>query len=83
MLTLAVEEDIIEIISLNPMYSQKGGFEKERNFYCSFIVDCVVCAIKRWILDKNCIEPKKFLELIHASVTGMAIKVYNETKIED
>lgn len=78
-----VGEYINENVIFNSVRSGKSCSEKEKDFYSFFIADGIVCAIKRWILDKNCIEPNEFLELIHSCITGMAEKVHNETKNEN
>lgn len=33
-------------------------------FTINFFVDALVCAVERWILDKNCIPPDEFLDNI-------------------
>ena len=78
-----VGEYINENVIFNSVRSGKSCSEKEKDVYSFFIADGIVCAIKRWILDKNCIEPNEFLELIHSCITGMAEKVHNETKNEN
>lgn len=55
-------------------------FDKEDvdEFYINFFSDGFVAAIKRWILDKNCIEPEKFVALLHSCVVQSAKKVYDK-----
>lgn len=66
-----------EYISEN-LIIKTNGTERAEEFYGYFIADGIVCAIRRWILEKNCMEPEEFFGLIRSCITGMAAKVYTE-----
>lgn len=42
------------------------------DFQTSFLTDAVCCAIKRWILDKNCMTSDEFLKQMKMCVTALA-----------
>ena len=40
------------------------GKDKYLHFYVDFYTDAFLCAIKRWLLDKNCMPAKQFTGLL-------------------
>lgn len=49
-------------------------------FVINFLTDACVCALERWISDKNCISPEEFSSLLRHTVQTCATIVYNEEK---
>ncbi len=58
------------------------GSPEVQQFYVDFLADAVVCAIERWLLDKNCKPPEEFLALMRSCVEGTAEVIYKESKAE-
>lgn len=44
----------------------------------NFFADGIVCAILRWLMDKNCIPPDQFVSVIRKVVENTAITVYKD-----
>lgn len=36
------------------------GDETSTSFYVNFFADAILCAIERWLLEKNCMSPEQF-----------------------
>lgn len=47
-------------------------------FHINFFADAFVCAIMRWILDKNCVPPEEILSLLRSCIEQTAETVYSE-----
>lgn len=43
-----------------------------------FFADGVVCAIIRWLADKDCMQPERFVAMLRKLVEGTAVAVYKE-----
>lgn len=41
-------------------------------FHINFFADAYICAIERWLLDKNCIPPDEFLALLKSCIEKIA-----------
>lgn len=52
-------------------------FNEDENwdFYVDFFADAIISAIVRWLLDKECIPPKRFVALLKSCVWHAAKKV--------
>lgn len=48
----------------------------------NFFADGIVCAILRWLLDKNCVPPEQFVSVIRKVVESTALTVYKDMKLE-
>ena len=48
------------------------------DFYINFVSDAFVGTIERWIMDKNCMSSKEFIEQLKSCIQTMAVKVYKE-----
>lgn len=70
--------NIIEI-ELNRIYIDK----KIEEFYVHFLTDGFICAIERWILDKDCISPDVFMQQTQEFMTLIAIRVYNKVNVSE
>ncbi|MBQ8403821.1 MAG: TetR/AcrR family transcriptional regulator C-terminal domain-containing protein, partial [Clostridia bacterium] len=46
------------------------------DFQVSFIVDGLICALKRWLTSADCMPPEEFIEQIKSCVRFTAIHVY-------
>lgn len=44
----------------------------------NFFADGIVCAILRWLLDKDCIPPEQFISIIRKVVESTALIVYED-----
>ena len=40
------------------------GKDEALPFYVDFYTDALLCAIKRWLLNQNCLPPEEFVRLI-------------------
>ena len=47
-------------------------------FHTHFIVDGFICAIERWIMDRNCMMPDTFLDQVKHLIEMLAVRVYQE-----
>lgn len=56
------------------------GGKQEEKFYIDFFADGFLAAIVRWVSDKNCMPPERFIDLLQACVNTAAVKVYNDSK---
>ena len=57
-------------------------------FAINFFTDAILCAIERWLLDKQCMPPEEFVTKIKQIVQGGAVAIYQEmnsggAKVED
>lgn len=66
----------------NYLYHSIGAYfepsleeEKRIKFYVLFLTDACVAAIERWILAKDGIAPREFLELMQSSITNIGQEV--------
>lgn len=60
----------------------KELFESDEidEFYINFIADGFICAIARWIVDKDCISHDEFVSRLRIVVNKMAAKVYSDNE---
>ncbi len=68
---------------LNPLIEHKLRSEvltgqEVQEFQINFFADAIVCAIERWLLNKNCVPPDQFLSLLKSCVQQTAVKVCRE-----
>lgn len=57
-------------------YFDSSSEEEERvRFYVFFLTDACVAAIERWLLPKDGISPREFLELMQSSIANIGQKV--------
>lgn len=54
------------------------GDEVAEDFTINFFTDAMVCAIERWLLDKECIPPAEFVSKLKRIVQGGAVAIYQE-----
>ena len=47
-------------------------------FVVNFFTDAVLCAIERWLLDKQCMPPEAFVTKIKQIIQGGAAAIYRE-----
>ena len=47
-------------------------------FTINFFTDAVLCAIERWLLDKQCMPPEEFVSKIKQIIQGGAAAIYRE-----
>lgn len=51
-------------------------------FFVSFCSDALISSIKRWITDKNCMEPGKFVALMKSCIIAIAKNVVDSGETE-
>ncbi len=72
---------------LLPVISEylKEIFNKDENwnFYVDFFADAFTSAIMRWLLDKECMPPDKFITLLKSCVWNAAKKVMESIPEDD
>ena len=49
-------------------------------FVLDFFSDALLCAIERWLLDKNCMPPEEFVAKSRHLIEGGAKAIYQETQ---
>ena len=64
--------------SLKSRLSCLLGNEQVDEFFIDFFTDAVLCAMKRWLLAKDCMPPKQFLSKIRTLIQSGATVVYQE-----
>lgn len=47
-------------------------------FTVDFFTDAVLCAIERWLLNKQCMPPEEFVTKIKQIIQGGAVAIYQE-----
>ena len=60
------------------LYNDLGKFfgeDDDLSFYVDFYADALVCAIKRWLVDKDCMPASKFVRLIKRCLMGISDEV--------
>ena len=60
------------------LYNDLGKFfgeDEDLSFYVDFYADALVCAIKRWLVDKDCMPASKFVRLIKRCLMGISDEV--------
>lgn len=62
---------------LAEVLATENSSPKEREFYCNFLSDAFICAIERWLLDKDCIPAEEFLEMLRFIITGIGKIQFN------
>ena len=51
-------------------------------FHLTFVTDCIVCAVERWLMDKNGIDDQQFMMLVESCFRKMATRVYHRINPE-
>ena len=46
------------------------------DFQVNFIVDGIICALKRWLVGSECMPPKEFIEQLQSCIKLSAIHIY-------
>lgn len=52
------------------------------DFFVSFFADAFILAIKRWLLDSNCVEPEKFVGLLKSCIFSAAKNLVDKESME-
>lgn len=52
------------------------------DFVVSFFSDALISAVKRWLTDKNCLEPSKFVALLKSCIYTMAKNAIEKNDID-
>lgn len=69
-------EFLLPVVSeyLKPLFLE----QELQEFYITFFADAFICAIERWILQKDCIPPEEFYRRIKSCAQVTAVKISNE-----
>lgn len=69
-----------ELLRLIAMTEIKEIFEGQEilDFYVNLLVDGFVCAIMRWIMEKEPVAPEEFVGLIQSFIRGLAVAAYQK-----
>ena len=51
-------------------------------FHLTFVTDGIVCAVERWLMDKNGIDDQQFMMLVESCFRKMATRVYHRINPE-
>lgn len=72
----SLEEHFVEILIpvIEDSVRNTLGEDVKMEFYINFCVDAFVGSIKRWVLDKNCVEPQEFMELLKSAVYLISVR---------
>ena len=54
--------------------------EAADDFAIDFFSDALICAIERWLLDKECMPPEQFVSKSKRIIQGYAEAIYQETQ---
>lgn len=52
--------------------------ELTEDFTINFLTDVIICAMARWLLDKDCITPAQFVSKLKEIIQGGAVAIYQE-----
>lgn len=58
------------------------GEDGTDDFVLDFFTDAIICALERWLLDKNCMPAQEFVDRLIKMVTDCARVVQREVRIE-
>ena len=58
------------------------GSDITKSFYVDFFTDAILCAFKRWLSEKNCMTPDKFVSELKSLVESGALYVYRNMNTE-
>jgi len=58
------------------------GVEQVDEFSIDFFTDAILCAMKRWLLAKDCMPPEQFISKIKRLVQSGATAIYQENEAE-
>lgn len=50
----------------------------KHDFMISFLSDACICAIERWLSEKECMPPEQFIRIIRSLNESIAISLYTE-----
>lgn len=72
----SLEEHFVEILIpvVEEFVRDTLGEDANMEFYINFCIDAFIGSIKRWILDKKCVEPKEFVELLKSCIYLISIR---------
>ncbi len=59
------------------------GDDGADDFIVSFFTDAILCAIERWLMDKECMPPEQFVMKIKGVVQNGAAAIYRKSMKED
>ncbi len=63
---------------LKSRFSALLGSDQVDEFFIDFFTDAVLCAIKRWLLTKDCMKPEQFISRIEGLSQSVAVAICQE-----
>lgn len=54
------------------------GYKDIHQMCIDFFTDSIVCAIERWLLDKDCMPPEQFVSILKTMIQGTALGIYRD-----
>ena len=54
------------------------GDDAAEDFTINFFTDAMICAIERWLLDKECLPPVQLVSKLKQIIQGGAVAIYQE-----
>lgn len=52
--------------------SERVESGESTDFFVLFLSDTIICAIKRWLMERNCMPAEKFVGLLRSCLAGIA-----------
>jgi len=70
------EEHFIELLHpiIKTSIGKVLGEEEDVKFYMDFCQDALIGALRRWITEKECMEPEEFLKKMKKCIHIMAVR---------
>lgn len=65
-------------VHMKPTFDEQKLEQTQIEFFTNFFIDAIICAIERWIQEKDCIPPEMFVGLIKSCMQTISIKIYND-----
>lgn len=69
-----------EIVALTIANQLSGAFQEDEplDFYVDFYADAFICAIKRWLTQKDCISAEEFTARLKRCLVGTSTKIVKD-----
>lgn len=67
-------KDLLKAI-IKVYFAEIVAQENDEMFFVNFCTDAVVVAIERWLCENPCRQPKEFVGLMKAAISGLAVRV--------
>lgn len=74
-------QSLLQPIVSNYLWEMIDSSE-DSEFFAVFFSDAFLCAIERWLLEKECMPPEKFVSLLKSSMSSVARKIVSDLEEE-